>query len=182
MHSCVKLQGVIGLHFISVTILFYIKSTWTWNTNFALLKKSQITANNLRVCKFYILTYFLTYFTFTYFEPDSHEISKLIKSKKCSINKVPTFIYKFVANEISPLLSTICSKTARKTPTYKTGNRKFGKNCLPISSLPFLNKVFEKLIHSRGLIFLCGTKLFSYRQIHYGCYFEIYWRSLWKFQ
>ena len=37
--------------------------------------------------------------TFTYFETDSQEVSKLIKSfksKKGSINEVPTFAYKFV--------------------------------------------------------------------------------------
>ena len=87
--------------------------------------------------------------TFTYFETDSQEVSKLIKSfksKKCSINEVPTFAYKFVADELSPILSTLynesvslgifpaCFKTARITPIYKAGNRKFVKNYLPISS------------------------------------------------
>ena len=102
--------------------------------------------------------------TFTFFSTDTQEISKLIrsfKSKKCSINEVPTFAYKFVADDLSPILATLynesitlgifpkCFKTARITPIYKAGSKKHVKNYRPISSLPFLSKVFEKLVHSR---------------------------------
>ena len=75
--------------------------------------------------------------------------------KKCSINAVPTFAYKFVAGELSPILAKLCHesitlgifldcfKTARITPTYKTDNKKYVENYRPIFSSLFLSKVFN---------------------------------------
>ena len=54
--------------------------------------------------------------------------------------------------------------TARITPIYKAGKRKFVKNYRPISSLPFLRKVFEKVIHSRLYIIFERFEIFYKEQ------------------
>ena len=84
-------------------------------------------ANMIRLCN-----------TFTLFSTDAQEVSELFryfKSKKCSVNEVPTFVYKLVADDISPILAIFynesitfgilpnCFKTARITPIYKAGNK-----------------------------------------------------------
>ena len=60
----------------------------------------------------------------------------LNKKKNYSINEVPTFAYKFVADDLSPILAILynmsvtlgifpkCFKTARITPINKSGNKK----------------------------------------------------------
>ena len=52
--------------------------------------------------------------TFAYFETNLQEFSKLIKlikSKKGSLNEIPTFTYKFVSDETSPILSTLYNES-----------------------------------------------------------------------
>ena len=117
--------------------------------------------------------------TYTFFETDSQEVSRLInsfKSKKYSINEVPTFSYQFVADELLPTLSipynesvsldilTVCCKTAKRTPIYKVNNIKFVKNYRPFSSISFSSKIFEKLIYSTLYSFFGRCEIFSREQ------------------
>ena len=102
--------------------------------------------------------------TFAFFGTAAQENSRIItyfKIKKCSINEVPRFSYKFEAEELSPIFATLnnesirlsilpnCFKIARVTSIHKVSNEKCVRNYRPISSLPLLSKVFEKLVHSR---------------------------------
>ena len=57
-----------------------------------------------------------------------------------------------------------CFKTARITPIYKAGNKRHVKNYRPISSLPFLSKVFEILVHSRLYSFYDNFGIFYEEQ------------------
>ena len=85
-----------------------------------------------------------------------------------SITTIPNFIYKHVCDIIAPapiLVKLFNSsvrqgifpnrfKLARVIPLFKSGSKLLLANYRPISLLPFLSKVLEKLIHSRMSDFL----------------------------
>ena len=94
--------------------------------------------------------------TFTFFPTDTQGISILIrsfKSKKCSFNEV---VYKFEADELLPVFTTLynesitldifpnCLKIARITLIFKTGNKKYVKSYHPTSSFTILELWFRK--------------------------------------
>ena len=62
-------------------------------------------------------------------------------------------------------------KCARVTPLFKSGNRNLMSNYRPISILPTLSKIFEKLIHVRIYQFLDENQVlysyqFGFRKVH----------------
>ena len=92
---------------------------------------------------------------------NSNEVVRVLKAfanKSCGVKDVPIKILKSIACEIAPLLSTIFNliiqtgiypdslKIVRVRPIFKTGNRLDVSNYRPISVLPTLNKIFEKLL------------------------------------
>ena len=102
--------------------------------------------------------------SFVYFDATSVEIENTInafKSKSSSLYEVPSMIYKRISRLVSPIIADLinCSvlqgqfpdslKTARVTPIHKTGSKTLHTNYRPISSLPFLSKIFEKVMHKR---------------------------------
>ena len=74
---------------------------------------------------------------------------------------IPVFIYKILAPIISPTVSMLfynsvsegifpeCSKTSKIIPIFKSGDSNFTVNYRPISMLPFLSKIYEKLMCAR---------------------------------
>ena len=88
-----------------------------------------------------------------------------LKITKGNIYSVPVFILKKVTGAISPILSALFNssineslfpslfKTATVTPVHKTGSYNDVKMYRPISILPTLSKVFERLIYNRLLLF-----------------------------
>ena len=74
---------------------------------------------------------------------------------------IPVFIYKILAPLIAPTVSmlfnnslsegifTECFKTAKIIPIFKSGDSNSTANYRPISMLPFLSKMFEKLMCAR---------------------------------
>ena len=91
------------------------------------------------------------------------EVNKIIegfKSKKSSLNTVPSFAFKHIADIISPTLASMinesvkegifpqCIKMARVIPIYRSGKKILVENYRLISTLPFMGKVIEKLINS----------------------------------
>ena len=94
----------------------------------------------------------------------SHEVHKIISSllsKKSDIKDVPIFIYKFLNDEISNIICKLfngsiqsgifpdCNKLAKIVPIHKSGDSTTSSNFRPISLLPILSKIFEKLMHYR---------------------------------
>ena len=74
---------------------------------------------------------------------------------------IPVFIYKILAPRISPVVLMLfnnslsegtfpeCFKTAKSIPIFKSGDSNPTVNYRPISVLPFLSKLFEKLMCAR---------------------------------
>ena len=97
------------------------------------------------------------------------EVENLImslKNKQCYIDSIPIFIYKKLARIIAPIIVDIfnCSisegnfpnilKTARVIPLFKSKNSQLTENFRPISLLPLMSKILEKLLKTRTNQFL----------------------------
>ena len=95
---------------------------------------------------------------------DSEEIVNLIrrqKNKSTDLMYIAVFIYKILAPLIAPTVSLLfnnslsegifpeCFKTAKIIPIFKSADSNSTANYRPISMLPFLSKMFEKLVCAR---------------------------------
>ena len=97
-------------------------------------------------------------------------------NKSSNINAIPCNVFKLISAHISPVLADLFNmsiekgvfpaklKEARVIPLFKSGNVEDIKNYRPISILPFLSKLFEKIMHSRILEFLRINKVISINQ------------------
>ena len=95
---------------------------------------------------------------------DREEIVNLIrrqKNKSTDLMNIPLFIYKTLSPIISPTVSMLfnnslsegifpkCFKTAKIDPIFKSSDSNSTVNYRPNSMLPFLSKIFEKLMCAR---------------------------------
>ena len=109
---------------------------------------------------------------------DSEEIVNLIrgqKSKFTDLMNIPVSIYKILAPLIAHRVSIVfnnslsegifpeCFKTAKIIPIFKTGDSNSTANYRPISMLPFLSKMFEKLMCARLDSYLKIEQYFMYK-------------------
>lgn len=107
------------------------------------------------------------------------EVLKLISSLKlkgCHINTLPVFVYKYLAEEISPIIVKLfnlsvakgvfpdCLKVGRVIPVHKSGDKKNTGNYRPISTLPILSKIFERLMSCRLYEYLNKNNLLCKHQ------------------
>ena len=117
--------------------------------------------------------------SFRFFECDNDEIINIfqsMKNKKSAIQDIPVFVYKYIAAIIAPILKNLINesvntgifpnilKIARVIPLHKGGSKKQVKNYRPISILPILSKIFEKVMKSRIVCFFEKFELFSPNQ------------------
>ena len=94
------------------------------------------------------------------------KIVKNLKNSKQEINSVSLPMFKLFVNYFAEVLCDMINltfssgtfpdllKIAHTTPIFKKGDRNNPSNYRPISTLPFISKVYEKLIHSRILKYL----------------------------
>jgi len=99
-----------------------------------------------------------------------------LKNKGSSLYSIPTFIFKYCSNLLSPLISELfnfslergifpaCLKKAIVTPIHKAGNTKCVNNYRPISTLPILSKIFEKLMLQRLTSFIRSNDILCANQ------------------
>ena len=117
--------------------------------------------------------------TFAIFPVTQQEITNIIlklKTTRTDPNKISVQVFKSVVNLISAPLTKIinnsfltgifpeCLKLAHITPVFKKENKQLYTNYRPISSLPFLSKIFERCMANRILSFFNKFKLFSDQQ------------------
>jgi hypothetical protein len=102
---------------------------------------------------------------FAFEECDENEIKSIISSlnpnKSSGPNSIPTFILQLLAEEISSPLAKISNlsfttgkhpdilKISKTIPIFKKGSRLLVSNYRPISLLSNLNKILEKMVHTR---------------------------------
>jgi len=107
------------------------------------------------------------------------EITSIVHSlptKSSNFNAVPVFIFKQIIDIVSPVISNLfnrsintgvfpdCLKLARVVPIYKSGDRCNTNNYRPISILPVLSKVFEKIMFIRLQSFIKSNNLLNDHQ------------------
>ena len=92
---------------------------------------------------------------------------------------IPVFIYKILAPIIFPTVSMLfnnslsegifheCFKTAKIIPIFKSGDSNSTVNYRPISMLPFLSKIFEKLMCARLDSYLKLNNILCTNQLGY---------------
>lgn len=109
---------------------------------------------------------------------DVQEIIKKLKNKSCGLNSIPVKVLKHIADLISPILSHVFNlslsfgifpdslKIARVTPIFKGGDKCSVNNYRPISILPIVSKIFEKIIYKKVYSYL-ETKTYLYNK-QYG--------------
>ena len=107
---------------------------------------------------------------------DVSSVLTSLKDKTGGVSQIPASIYKLLAPLIINPLTTIinnciesevfpdCFKIGLITPVHKKGNKTFCENYRPISSLPILSKVFEKLLYKQLNTHLANHDLLSDRQ------------------
>ena len=117
-------------------------------------------------------------------EITTYEINSIIKNlNQNKSSDISPRILNLFKHKISPVLSVLFNdcmnanvfpdelKIARVIPLYKSGDKNDISNYRPISLLPMLSKIFEKLIHSRLTNFFEETnvlynKQFGFRKEH----------------
>ena len=92
------------------------------------------------------------------------EVFKVInslKNKSCPVSSYPVKVLKYISDIISPILADIMNisfstgtfpdllKVARVVPVYKGGEKTDPNNYRPISILPIISKIFERIAHTQ---------------------------------
>ena len=113
----------------------------------------------------------------------SHFLHGLSGNKATGIDKISCKIIKLAAPVISDSLTLICNqaitlssfpdewKIARVVPLYKNGQRNIPGNYRPISVLPVISKIMERIVHDQLYNYLTkfdllsGTQ-FGFRKFH----------------
>ena len=100
-------------------------------------------------------------------------IIKKMKNKSANIHTYPAKVLKHISYIISPLLANIINKslctgyfpsqfkTARVIPLHKGGCKSDLNNYRPISLLPLLSKIFEKIVYNQLYNYLDHFNLFN---------------------
>jgi len=106
-------------------------------------------------------------------------VSNIINSlpnKSSDLDSIPIFIFKYCVDIVSSAISQLfnksisdgvfpdCLKIAKVIPVHKTGDRKAVNNYRPISVLPTLSKIFERLMFERLSGFLSQCNILSPHQ------------------
>ena len=111
---------------------------------------------------------------------DTNDVAKVIdnlkSSKSCSYDGITSQLVKYAKHEIAPLLVFIYNLSikekkfpnlwneAQVTPLFKAGNADDPSNYRPISILPTLGKVLERLVHDQLYHRLSINNLLTARQ------------------
>lgn len=112
--------------------------------------------------------------------PSTHlEVERTISSFKIKNSfpgDVPIYIFKALSEILSPIISELfnesllcgsfpdCLKIARVIPLFKSGDQTLPKNYRPISTLPTLSKIFERMMHTRLYSYLNRNCILSKHQ------------------
>ena len=103
-------------------------------------------------------------------------INKLKSSQSCGTDAITSNMLKIIKLEIAPILHHLinmsinsktfpeCWKFATVTPLFKGGNAEVCDNYHPISVLPTLGKVLERLVYNQCVAYLNANSILSVSQ------------------
>ena len=109
----------------------------------------------------------------------AEEVTSIIlsfSSKGCNVKTIPVYIYKSLVDILSPVVAHLFNasvssglfpealKTASVVPLYKSGSRQDIANYRPISTLPVISKIFEKLMCKRIIAFMTEDNIICNHQ------------------
>ena len=104
------------------------------------------------------------------------ELKKLKNKKSTGLDGISSFVLKLAAKEITPSLTYIINKSiidkvfpsswkvAKVIPLFKKGDKSLPDNYRPISLLPVVSKVLERVIHVQLLNYLNENDLLALEQ------------------
>ena len=110
-------------------------------------------------------------------------LSKIDEKKATGLDMIPSKLLKMAANIVAPSLTSIFSKsiltgiysddwkTAKVTPLFKKGIKSDPNNYRPISVIPIVSKVFERIVYNQLFYYLDDNKLLlgcqsGFRSLH----------------
>ena len=106
-----------------------------------------------------------------------YNLLRTIDEKKCvGLDKIPNKLLKMAANVVAPSLTAIFSasictgifpqewKASRVSPVYKNGSRNNPSNYRPISVIPTVAKIFEKIVYDQLYEYLDSHNLLNASQ------------------
>ena len=110
-------------------------------------------------------------------------LSKIDEKKATGLDRIPSKLLKTAANIVAPSLTSIFSrsiltgiypndwKVAKVTPLFKKGLKSDPNNYKPISVIPVVSKVFEKIVYNQLYHYLDDYKLLlsyqsGFRSLH----------------
>ena len=113
----------------------------------------------------------------------SNILSKIDEKKATGLDMIPNKLLKMAANIAAPSLTPIFSKsiltgiypndwkTAKVTPLFKKGIKSDPNNYRPISVIPIISKVFERIVYNQLFHYLDDNKLLlgyqsGFRSLH----------------
>lgn len=112
-------------------------------------------------------------------DTSADEVAKLIQrmpNKSCGTDAIPILVWKYCCDIVAPVLSKLFNysikegvfpsilKRAQIIPIHKSGPRNDISNYRPISLLPTMSKIFEKLMNCRFAHYLESNKIFTNNQ------------------
>jgi hypothetical protein len=107
------------------------------------------------------------------------ELKMLKRNKSAGIDNLPPNLLRDCAEAVSPHLSHLINlslsegifpdewKTAKVVPIHKSGKREMAGNYRPISLLPIVSKLMEKVVHRQLITFLEKNNLLTNTQFGY---------------
>ena len=113
----------------------------------------------------------------------SNVLSKIDEKKATGLDMIPSKLLKMAANIVAPSFTSIFSKsiltgiypndwkTAKVTPLFKKGIKSDPNNYRPISVIPIISKVFERIVYNQLFHYLDDNKLLpgcqsGFRSLH----------------
>ena len=117
-----------------------------------------------------------SFFIYPVNEDECLSIISSLKLTKSHIDVIPVKLFKLISPYISNILCKIlnisfCSgifpenlKMARITPVFKNGDKRLMTNYRPISSLPYIGKIFERCMTNRLIKFIDNFSILSESQ------------------
>ena len=152
----------------------------------------------MNITEHYIYKRASTQFAFTPVKEEQvyRVMSRLNTTKSCGLDTIPSKLLKLASPHISEVICDIINqsfetgifpedwKKAKASPGYKADARNIADNYRPISILPAISKVIERIVHTQVVEFFTENNLLSkfqsgFRGMHSTCTALLFATDVW---